>query len=51
MGIALPLKIRIYILNPYNLRLDIDVPALTANEHVYWKPIDLSEQLPSHAQK
>ena len=32
-----------------HLRLDINIPLLTATGHGYRKPIDLSEQLPSYA--
>ena len=32
-----------------HLRLDIDIPPLTANGHGHRKPVDLSEQLPSYA--
>ena len=50
--IALQFKIRIHtkiVLS--HLRLDLDLPLLTAYRHGYQKLIDLLEQLPSYALK
>ena len=40
------MRIEIFLIH---LRLDIDIPPLTANRHGYRKPIDLLEQLSSFA--